>query len=110
LTKNPIRPLHHLVLCEALEHAGETAAGILIPWAAQGRPNRAKVVKVGRGYLDDLGKIHEPQVKAGDVVVFRASRVETVLSDDQWSTENSPVAKSGELFLIGEDNILAVEG
>ena len=102
----PIRPLHHLVLCEALENAGETAAGILIPWA--GRPNRAVVRGLGRGYLDQNGKLHESQLKTGDTVVIRSGRIETVLHEGQWTAENSPVPKGGELFLIGEDNILAV--
>ncbi len=101
-----IRPLHHLVLCQALEHRGKTKAGILLPWSH--RINKATVSALGRGHLDELGKLHESQLKVGDIVVFRASRIETVLEDNGWSTENSPTPKPGAFFLIGEDNILAV--
>ncbi|MGH6975514.1 MAG: co-chaperone GroES [Stellaceae bacterium] len=64
------RPLHDRVVVRRLKQEEKTAGGIIIPDTAQEKPQEGEVVSVGPGARDDDGKIHPPEVKAGDRVLF----------------------------------------
>ena len=64
------RPLHDRVVVRRLKQEEKTAGGIIIPDTAQEKPQEGEVVAVGPGVRDDDGKLHPPEVKAGDRVLF----------------------------------------
>ncbi len=61
-----VQPLHDRVIVKPEEKAEKTAGGIIIPDTAQEKPQRGKIVAVGKGSKRD-----EPMtVKVGDTVLF----------------------------------------
>ena len=48
----------------------KTKGGIIIPDTAKEKPQRGKVVAVGKGRVNDDGKVQPLEVKAGDEVLF----------------------------------------
>jgi chaperonin GroES len=60
-----IKPLADRVLIEPAEAEQKTASGIIIPDTAKEKPQRGKVVAVGKGTKD-----HEMTVKVGDNVLY----------------------------------------
>jgi chaperonin GroES len=70
MAKIKLRPLDDRVVVQPLEAEEVTAGGIVLPDAAQEKPQRGKVVAVGPGKLLDSGKRGELSVKVGDEVIF----------------------------------------
>ena len=60
-----IKPFADRVLIEPAEAEQKTASGIIIPDTAKEKPQRGKVVAVGKGTKD-----HEMTVKVGDNVLY----------------------------------------
>ena len=52
-----IRPLHDRVIVKRLEEERKTACGIVIPDTAAEKPDQGEVVAVGKGKMDDDGKV-----------------------------------------------------
>jgi len=65
-----IRPLQDRVLVIRLEEEEKTSGGIIIPDTAKEKPQQGKVVAVGKGKLDDNGKLIPLDVKKGDKILF----------------------------------------
>jgi chaperonin GroES len=65
-----IRPLQDRVIVRRLDEEEKTKGGIIIPDTAKEKPLEALVVAVGKGKVLDDGKVREPEVKAGDRVLF----------------------------------------
>jgi chaperonin GroES len=65
-----IRPLDDRVVVEPLEAEEKTAGGILLPDAAQQKPQRGKVLAVGPGKLSDKGERCAVAVAKGDEVIY----------------------------------------
>lgn len=65
-----LRPLDDRVVVQPLEAEEVTAGGIVLPDAAQEKPQRGKVVAVGPGKLLDSGNRGELSVGVGDEVIF----------------------------------------
>ncbi|MDE2165646.1 MAG: co-chaperone GroES [Alphaproteobacteria bacterium] len=93
------RPLHDRVVIRRLKQEEKTAGGIIIPDTAQEKPQEGEVVAVGPGARDDQGKLHPPEVKAGDRVLF-----------GKWS--GTEVKLDGEELLIMKESDLmgVIEG
>ena len=70
MAKTNLRPLDDRVVVQPLEAEEMTAGGIVLPDAAQEKPQRGKVVAVGEGKLLDSGARGELSVKIGDEVIF----------------------------------------
>jgi chaperonin GroES len=70
MAKLRLRPLDDRVVVEPLEAEEMTAGGIVLPDAAQEKPQRGKVVAVGPGKLLDSGNRGELSVAVGDEVIF----------------------------------------
>jgi len=68
--KIKIRPLDDRVVVEPLQAEETTAGGIVLPDAAQEKPQRGTVVAVGPGRLLDTGKRGELSVTVGDEVIY----------------------------------------
>jgi len=65
-----LRPLDDRVVVHPLEAEEMTAGGIVLPDAAQEKPQRGKVVAVGSGKLLDSGNRGELSVALGDEVIY----------------------------------------
>ncbi len=91
-----IRPLADRVLVERLEAETKTAGGIVLPDSAKEKPQKGKIISVGKGKVLDDGTLKKIQVKKGDTVFFT-------------SYAGTEVKVSGKEYLImDESSILAV--
>ena len=70
MAKVKLRPLDDRVVVKPLDAEETTSGGIVLPDAAQEKPQRGKIVAVGVGKLLDSGKRGELTVKVGDEVIF----------------------------------------
>jgi len=91
-----LRPLHDRILVERLSEDEKTAGGLYIPETAKEKPQRGKVVAVGKGKVAEDGKIRPLDVKAGDVVLFgKYSGTEVKINNE-------------DRLIMREDDVLAV--
>jgi chaperonin GroES len=66
-----IRPLQDRVIVKRIEEEIEkTKGGIIIPDTAKEKPQQGKIIAVGKGKVNDDGKITPLDVKVGDRVLF----------------------------------------
>jgi chaperonin GroES len=65
-----IRPLQDRVIVKRVEEEAKSKGGIIIPDTAKEKPQEGKVVAVGKGKLNDDGKITPLDVKVNDLVLF----------------------------------------
>jgi len=65
-----IRPLADRLLVKRIDEEETTKGGIIIPDTAKEKPQEGKIIAVGKGKLDDDGKIIPLSVKKGDKVLF----------------------------------------
>ena len=70
MAKINLRPLDDRVVVEPLSAEETTAGGIVLPDAAQEKPQRGKVLAKGPGRLMDSGSRGELSVSVGDEVIF----------------------------------------
>ena len=91
-----IRPLADKVLVQRLEAETKTAGGIVIPDSAKEKPQRGKIISVGKGKVLDDGTLKKIQVKKGDVVLFTSYA----------GTEVK--IKGTEYLIMNESDIMAV--
>ncbi len=91
-----LRPLHDRVIVKRLEEEKKSAGGILIPDSAAEKPIKGEVLAVGPGKRTDDGKVHAPDVKVGDKVLFGKYSGTEVKVDGV------------EVLVMREDDIMAV--
>jgi chaperonin GroES len=66
-----IRPLADRLIVKRLEEQEQkSAGGIIIPDTAKEKPQEGKVIAVGKGRVNDEGKVLPLDVKAGDRILF----------------------------------------
>ncbi len=65
-----IRPLQDRIIVKRIEEEEKTKGGIIIPDTAKEKPQEARVVAVGKGKVNDEGKIIPLDVKVNDRVLF----------------------------------------
>ena len=70
MAKINIRPLDDRIVVEPMAAEETTAGGIVLPDAAQEKPQRGTVVAVGPGKLLDSGERGQLSVTVGDEVIF----------------------------------------
>ncbi len=95
MAKINLRPLDDRVVVEPSDAEEVTAGGIVLPDAAQEKPQRGKVVAVGAGKLLDSGNRGELSVGIGDEVIYGKYGGSDVEVDGQ------------ELKILRESDILA---
>ena len=91
-----LRPLDDRVVVEPQEAEEMTAGGIVLPDAAQKKPQRGKIVAVGPGRLLDSGVRGELSVAVGDEVIYGSyagSDVEVDGQDVKVMRESDVLAK-----------------
>lgn len=91
-----IQPLHDKVVVQRTDETEETRGGIIIPDTAKEKPQRGKVIAVGKGKLLEGGKRRPIAVQPGNQILFSKWAGNEIKLDDQ------------EYLIIGEDEILAV--
>lgn len=93
-----LRPIGDRVVVEREKEADVSAGGIIIPEAAQEKPQRGRVVAVGKGALADDGQFRPVDVQVGELVLF-------------GKYAGSDVSVGGKEYLvIRETDILAAIG
>ena len=70
MAKISIRPLDDRVVIEPMAAEETTAGGIVLPDAAQEKPQRGTVVAVGPGKLLESGERGELSIGVGDEVIY----------------------------------------
>ena len=65
-----IRPLQDRVIVKRIEEEEKSKGGIIIPDTAKEKPQEGKVIAVGKGKVNDDGKITPLDVKVNDRVLF----------------------------------------
>jgi chaperonin GroES len=90
------RPLHDRVAVKRVGQEEKTAGGIIIPDTAQEKPQEGEIVAVGPGARGEDGKIHAPDVKVGDRVLF-----------GKWSGTEVKI-DGQELMIMKESDVMGV--
>jgi chaperonin GroES len=91
-----IQPLHDKVVVQRIEEQEQVRGGIIIPDTAKEKPQRGKVIAVGKGKVLADGRRREPAVKKGDRILFSKWGGNEIKMDNQ------------EYLILTEDEILAV--
>jgi chaperonin GroES len=93
-----IRPLGDRVVVRRNAAEQKTSGGILLPDAAQNKPQKGEVLEVGPGRQLKDGSRRPLQVKKGDVILF------TSWAGDEFKDRG----KADEVLLMREEDVLAV--
>lgn len=91
-----ISPTHDRVLVKPLDSDTVTKSGLIIPDAAQEKPQQAKVIAVGKGRTLENGAVIPMTVKKDDTVLFGK------YSGQQVKLDNV------DYIILKEDDILAI--
>ncbi len=91
-----IRPLQDRVIVKRIEEEEKSKGGIIIPDTAKEKPQEGRVVAVGKGKLDENGKITPMDVKVNDRVLFGKYAGTEINIDDE------------EHLIMREEDILGV--
>ena len=94
--KSKIQPLGDRVLVEPLEAEDKTTGGIIIPDTAKEKQQRGKVIAVGKGRINEEGKVTPLEVKVNDQVLF-----------GRYSGSEIKVG-ANDYLIIKEDDILGI--
>ncbi|OGQ23132.1 MAG: co-chaperone GroES [Deltaproteobacteria bacterium RIFCSPHIGHO2_02_FULL_60_17] len=65
-----IRPLQDRVIVKRIEEEEKTKGGIIIPDTAKEKPQEGRIVAVGKGKVNENGKITPLDVKVNDRILF----------------------------------------
>ena len=96
MEKSKIQPLADRILVEPLEAEEKSAGGIVIPDTAKEKQQKGRVIAVGKGRINDEGKVTPLEVKINDQVLFgRYTGTEVKVSGTDY-------------LIIKEDDILGI--
>ena len=96
MAKFKLRPLDDRVVVESVDAEEMTSGGIVLPDAAQEKPQRGTVVAVGPGRLMDSGNRGDLSITVGDEVIYGkygGSDVEVEGEEYKILRENDILAK-----------------
>ena len=91
-----IKPLDDRIVIRSLEAEEKTAGGILLPDTTKEKPQKAKVLAVGKGRLTDEGKRIPLDVKVGDTVLFGKYAGTEV----KWNGEDLKILRESEVLAV----------
>lgn len=91
-----VEPIGDKVVVKRIEADSKTAGGLVLPDAAQDKPQQGRVLSVGDGVRLASGERVPHQVQEGDRVVFGRYAGSEVIVDNE------------ELLIMSEGEILAV--
>ena len=91
-----LTPLHDRIVVRRVAEEETTRGGLIIPDTAKDKPQEGEVVSVGKGKINDEGKVRPLDVKAGDRILFgKYSGTEVKLDGE-------------ELLIMREEEVLGV--
>ena len=91
-----IRPLQDRVIVERVHEEEKSRGGIIIPDTAKEKPQEGKVIAVGKGKVNEDGKVLPLTVKSGDRILFaKYSGTEVKLNGNEY-------------LIMREDDILGI--
>jgi len=90
-----IQPLADRVVVKPTQQESKTKSGIIIPDTAKEKSQKGKVVAVGKGKYED-GNLVPPQVKIGDMVLYREYGGEELKLDNET------------VMILKEEDVLAI--
>lgn len=96
MAKDKIRPLQDRVIVKRLEEKEEMRGGLYIPDTAKEKPQQGKVIAVGKGKIEEDGKVRPLDLKVGDRVLF-----------GKYAGTEIKI-ESEDLLILREDDVLAV--
>ena len=80
-----IRPLQDRVIVKRIPEEEKTKGGIIIPDTAKEKPQQGKVIAVGKGKVNDDGKLVPFTVKKGDrVLISKYGGTEIKIDDKDY--------------------------
>jgi chaperonin GroES len=89
-------PLHDRILVQRVEEEEMTRGGLVIPDTAKDKPQEGEVIAVGKGKINEEGKVRPLDLKEGDRILF-------------GKYAGTEIKLEGEEFLImREDEVLGV--
>jgi chaperonin GroES len=89
-------PLHDRILVRRVEESETTRGGIIIPDTAKDKPQEGEVISVGKGKINEEGKVRPLDVKEGDRILFgKYSGTEIKLDGE-------------ELIIMREEEVLGI--
>ena len=91
-----VRPLHDRLIVHRIDEGEQTVGGIIVPDSAKEKPQRGTVIAVGLGKVKEDGSRQQPDVKAGDTILFGKYSGQEIKIDGQ------------EHLIMREDEVLAV--
>ena len=91
-----LRPLGTHVIVSRFEEEDKTKGGIIIPETAKEKPQRGKIIAVGKGKILKNGKQVPLEVKEGDTVLFGKFSGDDIKID------------GNDYLILEEDDILAI--
>jgi chaperonin GroES len=91
-----IRPLHDRIIVQRLEESEVSKGGIIIPDSAKEKPQRGKVIAIGKGKIQEDGTVRPLDVKSGDTILFGKYAGTEIKIDSE------------ERLIMREDDVLAV--
>jgi chaperonin GroES len=91
-----LTPLHDRILVRRVEEAETTRGGLIIPDSAKDKPQEGEVIAVGKGKVNEEGKVRPLDVKEGDRILFgKYSGTEIKLDGE-------------ELLIMREEEVLGI--
>jgi chaperonin GroES len=91
-----IRPLQDRILVKRIDGEETSKGGIIIPDTAKEKPQEGKVIAVGKGKVNENGRVQPLDVKKGDRILFsKYAGTEVNIEGD-------------EHLIIREDDVLGV--
>ena len=91
-----VRPLHDRIIIQRIEEGEQKVGGIIIPDSAKEKPQQGKVIAAGTGKVKEDGTRQQPDVKAGDLILFGKYSGQEIKLDGE------------EYIIMREDEILGV--
>ncbi len=92
-----LKPLNDRIIVKAVTPETKTAGGIILPDAAQEKPQEAEVVAVGPGKTLDNGKVVAIELKPGDRIIYaKYGGTEVKLSGEEY-------------VILRQDDVLAIK-
>ena len=92
-----LKPLNDRIVVKSVLAASVTSGGIILPDAAQEKPQEAEVIAVGPGKILENGKVVALEVKPGDIVIY----------GKYGGTEIKVGAE--EYIILRQDDVLAIK-
>ncbi len=91
-----LRPLHDRIIVERMEGDEKTAGGIIIPDSAKEKPQKGKVIAIGKGRVLEDGSVRTLDLREGDTILFGK------YAGTEIKIENA------DRLIMREDDVLAV--